>query len=309
MSNVVGDKPSFTLVRGENYLALPRDPQPWLVDKLVPSGGVMLVGGAPKEGKSFMALGIAVAIANPQCTSFLGRDVLKHGPVIYLQVDTPREEWASRIERIKGEGIDNIYWSDANLVPYPLTITDGAIKYALTQKLRELHPVLLVVDTLREVHNDDENDNTAMKRVITALVEVTRETNTTLLMVAHTRKHNAVKRGEEYEINLVDDIRGANYVAGRCDIISIMSKGRFILTGRSIGNKAYAVEQNPLTLLWGMKDSTVEIGAALDYVMQAPELKNADDRLAMLMAQVPTLSKDDAIERMQSWKPKPKPTS
>jgi RecA-family ATPase len=115
----------FNIVWGENYLALPRDPQPWLIDKLVPSGGLMNLYGKPKLGKSYGALGIAHAIANESVDSFLGHQVVKHGKVVYLQVDTPRSEWAQRQERMVkgGYSIKNIGWLDANLVPYPVNVT------------------------------------------------------------------------------------------------------------------------------------------------------------------------------------------
>jgi hypothetical protein len=254
----------------------------------------MAIGGAPKTGKSFTALGMAVAIANPKIATFWDQPVVKHGPVLYLQVDTPREEWAGRIDRIRQLGIDDVYWTDANLVPYPLTVTDPAIKFHLHEKIKELKPVMVVIDTLREVHNEDENDATAMKQVIQGLVEVTKGTGTTLLLVAHTRKEGQKKRGEQYDDDPIGDLRGSNYIAGRCDVVSKQTADRrFVCVGRSIGGKTFYLEQEPATLLWKLRDRSQEIAAALKYVMTAPELmdKGGDEqktfanRLSMLMAQ------------------------
>lgn len=301
-------KNPFTFVRGEAYLQLKRDPQPWLVHKLVPSGGVMAIGGAPKTGKSFTALGIAVAVANPKIDKFWDQQVVKHGPVLYLQVDTPREEWAGRIERIKALGIDDVYWTDANLVPYPLTITDPGIKFHLHEKIKELKPVMVVVDTLREVHNEDENDATAMKQVIQGLVEVTKGTGTTLLLVAHTRKEAAKKKGEEYHDDPIGDLRGSNYIAGRCDVVSKQTADRrFVCVGRSIGGKTFHLEQDPTTMLWRLRDRSLEIESAVKYVMTAPEMivkgneqKTYENRLNMLKAMT-GLEDDRCKELIAQW--------
>jgi KaiC/GvpD/RAD55 family RecA-like ATPase len=300
----VRERNSLTLVRGENYIALPRDPQPWIIEKIVPSGGVMIVYGAPKEGKSYMALGMAIAIANENVHGFLGHAILKHGPVVYLQVDTPREEWASRVERVQDEGIENIYWTDANLVPYPFTVTDPETRHALKAKILELKPVVLIVDTLREVHCEDEDNNTAMKNVLTNLKEVVNDTNTTLILVAHARKSGQKRKDEApIEDDLMNDLRGASYVTGRCDIVSKMSNSKFLVRGRSIANTVFHIEQDQRTLLWRLKDQAAEHAKALNYVMTAPELKSDNDRLRMLKAMT-GLDDDASLKtQMTDWRP------
>src|SRR5688572_17453980 len=88
-----------------DYIKLPRKPSKWLIEGLIPVGYTNIYA-APKSGKSFLALGICEAIVCAEPTYF-HFPVHVEGPVAYLQVDTPREEWGDRYEeqeRIKRLG-------------------------------------------------------------------------------------------------------------------------------------------------------------------------------------------------------------
>lgn len=295
---------SFILVKGENYLALPRNPIPWVVEKLLPSSGLLVIGGEAKQGKSYLSLGLAIAVANPEVQTFLGRPVLQHGPVIYLQVDTPREEWAERIERVKSAGIDNIYFTDANLVPYPCVVTDPATKHDLAARIKEVKPVAIVIDTLREVHQNEENDATEMLKVITSLVEITKAENTALVLVMHTRKTPQKKKGDEYETDPINDIRGSNYVVGRADVISVLENGRYHLAGRSLGRGAIQLEMDKENFLWHLKEGTQsENAAAVKTVMSIPELRTEKDRIDMLKSMT-KLGEKECAQLLRDWKPR-----
>src|SRR3954464_3156993 len=48
----------------EDYLNLPVNNTPWIIEPLIPVGGIINLYGRPKLGKSFMAIDLARAIAN-----------------------------------------------------------------------------------------------------------------------------------------------------------------------------------------------------------------------------------------------------
>lgn len=74
----------------------------WLVDGWIQDEGTAVIGGGPKEGKSFFALGLAVAVANGE--PFMGRQTHQTG-VIYCDLDHPsRKRYKQRMRQICGEG-------------------------------------------------------------------------------------------------------------------------------------------------------------------------------------------------------------
>ncbi len=302
----------FKWTWGKSYLALPRDPIPWLIDKIVPAGGLMNLYSQPKVGKSFLALGFALAVSNPDIDNWAGQKVLKHGPVLYLQVDTPRNQWGERIEKIvnAGHDISRIAFVDALLTPYPLDINVQAIKEALKADIAEIKPVLLVVDTLRESHDGDENDSKEMKRVITSIIECTKDTNTACLVVTHSRKDNGFdKKGKgggagkseaDDDIGMMDDTRGSSYVNGRMDVVSKLTPKGLRLKGRSIGSNKLSLEQNPQTQLWEPNAEKAESEANLKHVCTQKGLKQRA-MAELLVAMEPELSIETARSRVRRW--------
>lgn len=209
-------------VRGDNYLLLPRQPQPWLIKDMLPAGGCAVLYGKPKLGKSFLALDMVSAISDPLREECLGQRVHQHGNVLYIQVDTARGTWANRMEKMQNAGytFDNVWFTDSLLVnPYPLNIMQPVHQQNLRKAVTEYKAVLVVVDVLREIHQANEDSSGEMQGILAALVEATRPA--TLLLVAHSRKDNA-QRGAD----LMWDLRGSGYMAGRMDaIMRIEGKG------------------------------------------------------------------------------------
>src|SRR5688572_32876186 len=102
------------IVTGLEYLKLPRAKETWLVDPILPTSGALLLYGDPKVGKSFAALQLAAALASPSVEESFGFPVKTHGPVVYVQLDTPRSLWAERLEEVRESGVntDSIHFAD-----------------------------------------------------------------------------------------------------------------------------------------------------------------------------------------------------
>jgi RecA-family ATPase len=227
----------------DEYLALPREPQPWVVDKLVPVGGLVNVFGKPKTGKSFVALGMAEAIVTGQ-PDWEGFAIKKHGPVAYLQVDTPREEWATRVERIqKATGPDKLWIADMWMVPeFPFNILNPQNTEVqwLKDHLARIKPVMVIIDTLREIHAGDEDSSTTMRNVIANLVGACRPA--AIVLVSHSRKDSVMTQtGVD---DLMDQQRGSSYISGRMDVIAKVTAKRLTFKGRATGQMTYPIHQD-----------------------------------------------------------------
>jgi hypothetical protein len=229
---------------GDDYLALPREPQPWVIKKLIPASGLVNIYGPPKSRKSWAVLGMAEAISNGK-PDWNGLPVLRHGPVAYIQADTPREEWAGRIARMKKHGynVSKIFFADGLTLPSnQLNVLDKKQIDLLREIIGDIKPVLTVVDTLRESFRGDENSSDIMQNVVGNLVYATRPS--AVMLVAHKRKDNAMSKEMGNE-DLLEDARGSGYVSGRMDNIIRLTEHRLTVKGRAVKQTSWPVEEAP----------------------------------------------------------------
>ncbi len=217
------------------YLRLPRDPFPYVIDELIPVGGLMELYGRPKIGKSYMAMGIALAVST-RAESWLGFPVQRHGPVAYIQLDTPTGEWTTRWDTLMKAGYDlsNIHVIDKfdSDMPFPFNLLDPKHVKWLRNELRKVNPILVILDTLRKSFLGNENDSEVMNAVLVHLEEVIRPAAG--LFLAHNRK----MQGEGVGADVIEDARGSIHIVGSVDTVACIrgnraSKRRFHYTGRA----------------------------------------------------------------------------
>lgn len=214
---------------GKEYLELPTEPDTWLVKPLIPAGGSVILYGEAKVGKSYAALQLAQAVH--QGGDWLGFPICKIGPVVYVQLDTPRSLWIARLKDLKASGVDavdSLIFADRetfNVMPF--NILDAQHAHLLTQTIKQFMPVMVVIDTVREAHPAEENDSTAMRNVTAALAAACHPA--AMVLITHERKPS-----QEGGWSLISDIRGSNYMPGRMDAIIRFTKNRMYYTGRAI---------------------------------------------------------------------------
>lgn len=228
---------SDKIVSGLSYLALPSSPDTWLIDPLLPSGGALLLYGDPKIGKSFAALQLAEAVQTGK--DWLGFKVRK-GKVVYIQLDTPRNVWQDRINQLYLKGaITDLSFKMADresLNTWPFNILNPDHLIMLREELQAINADLVIIDTLRESHQADENDSTEMQGAIASLVAATRPA--ALCLISHSRKPS-----QDSELNLMADNRGSGYVVGAVDAIARFTNKSVRVGGRSIEEHTISVER------------------------------------------------------------------
>lgn len=302
---IVQEQPNLRFIKGaKNYLALPRNPQPWLIKKLVPACGLMNIYADPKAGKSHMALGIANAVSDPTVREFLGHEVVQHGDVLYLMIDTPRDLWAATIDKLDkaGYNLDNVHFTDAMLAPFPFNIIDPNIKETLKKCIEETKPVLLIVDTLREIHEEDEDKSGAMRKVVNACLECTMGTKTAIIFVSHSRK-GLLHHGKPMDDNLMGDNRGSSYIPGKMDMIAKLTEKSLILKGRAIGLTKFDISHNEQTHMIEIDSGKAESMANIEYVLGQKQLASERQQAAMLAA-MENIEPEAARSRLRAYKKK-----
>lgn len=263
-----------TILSGAEYLALPRESETWLLKYLLPVGGAMTLYGDPKIGKSYAAIQLALALTGAE-THWMEFPVVTVGAVVYVQLDTPRSLWASRLEQLQatGEPIGQLHLADREtLNTWPFDILLPSHFELLLEAVKQIAPIAVVIDTVREAHSGDENDSTTMRNVIAALVAATQPA--ALILISHARKPNG-----DYPPDLMTDQRGSSYVVGRMDAIVRFTKKRLYYSGRAIEEGSMKISRQD-SGFWEVDNSEWMIH--VKAVLADPSLTSLRQRAASL---------------------------
>lgn len=199
----------------DHYLALPRAPEKWIVEDLLPTSGRLAMFAPPKTGKSWAALQMVADIAGAH-DEWLGFPIRTHGKVLYLQLDTPRGEWIDYLQRLKALGypMNNIYFADREELPeYPFDIRSPMSIQWVKEAVSTLEPVAVVFDTWRESFRGEENNSDTAQSALSHMTEAAKPA--AVIIVSHVSK--APQAADAPKRSLVDSIRGSTYLAGAVD--------------------------------------------------------------------------------------------
>ena len=133
----------------EELVAQPLGTIPFLIDPYVPEGGIILLYGKTRLGKSPLTWEIARCIGSGE--PFFGKPT-RPGRVLYLELDTPQRLVQPRLEYLAPA--PNVWWE---FIPAVNTF-DASSQAHLRAIQAQCKPDLLIVNTLRAIHYGDEKD-------------------------------------------------------------------------------------------------------------------------------------------------------
>jgi RecA-family ATPase len=175
------------------HLADQMPPLAWMVEELFIEAGAGILGGAPKSGKSFLALDLCVAVASG--TSCAGRfRATRSGPVVLLCAEDPPALVSARLHalaRCRDVALEEL--PIEVIVDEAVRLPDGLARLEAT--LERFHPRLLLLDPLIRLHRADENSASEMSVILDGLRRLARSTRTAILLVHHARKAPAGNAG------------------------------------------------------------------------------------------------------------------
>ena len=158
-------------------------PEPaFIVDQILIEGTVNVLGAYAGVGKSIIALSLikSVLTGEPLWGEY---SVLKTGPVLLVDEETPNSFLRERVEKIGFSKDLPFYFLHFQNV----RLDRDDYFNALMEKITETKPVLVVIDSLIRVHRQKEDDATSMALIVDRLRKIA-NSGTTVLIIHHHRK-------------------------------------------------------------------------------------------------------------------------
>ena len=226
-------------------------PEPrWAVPGLI-SEGLTLLAGAPKVGKSWLALDVALAVASGG-KAFGSIDV-DEGDALYLALeDTPRR-LQRRLRKIKaGDALPSRLTIETSSPP----LSEGGENLVRDWLDEAEEPRLVVVDVFEKVRGKRSGGDAYASdyAAMAVLKDLSDEYEVAVVVVHHTRKMTSD--------DWVELVAGTNGVTGAADSIAVLQRpnrdapdGTLSITGRDIeeaDTKAVALDDR---MVWKISDS------------------------------------------------------
>jgi len=215
-----GDNSSFRLMPLRECFNAPEEQQSWLVERLLPTGGMSIMAAKPKTGKSTMARQLALSVARGQ--RFLTRKTLR-GEVIYLALEEKQQEVTEHFRALGATGDEPIY---IHCAPAPVEAMNQCRVLLQNRRAR-----LLIIDPLfKFARVKDGNDYAQMTAALEPILAMARETDTHVLLVHHT--------GKNERADAPDAILGSTAILGNVDTAIVLARRdnyRTVLTRQRYG--------------------------------------------------------------------------
>ena len=247
-------------IDGETLMSIPMEPLNFVVDSLI-SQGLHILAGAPKAGKSWLALWLATTIAKGEPVWNLQT---KQGTTLYLCLEDSTRRIQNRLFSITDEVPSNVrFCTESNIL-------EKGLEQQLTQFLKEYpDTVLIIIDTLQKVRGV-KNDNAYANdyRDLSLLKRIADQHGTAILLIHHLRKEGdedvfnrisgttAISGAVDSSFTLVEDKRGS----GRAKLSCI---------GRDIEYREIELERNEDNVWQLISDTKITPGGNIPAAISA----------------------------------------
>ncbi|MBY2913776.1 AAA family ATPase [Rhizobium leguminosarum] len=207
--------PKFNLINAQDLLGLDFPPVKYVIPGYI-AEGLTILGGRPKLGKSWLALGGCVAVATGgEC---LGEDC-EQGDVLYLALEDNQRRLQDRLETVLSPPQVRPDISRLSLMTEGPRINAGLIELLDQWRLAVEDPRLIVIDTLAMVRppkgrNQDSYD--ADYAALSPLQKYAGEHRLAIVVVTHVRKMEAS--------DPLEMISGTNGLTGAADSILVLNR-------------------------------------------------------------------------------------
>lgn len=245
---------SLRRLRVDELMKTEFPPLEFIVDGLLPAGLCMLAG-APKQGKSWAALDLAVSVASGR--SFLDRPT-SQGAVLYLALEDRLRRLQERLELVR-EGVD---WES---MPLELAVEVDPVNAGGLDELRTWlgeveNPRLIIIDIWGRFSPRDsspKNEYDQITQTLQPLQALANEYGIAILLIHHTKKSNGESSmgGDPF-----DQILGSRALTSNMDLTMMLTRTRMqreavlAMTGRDVEEAELPVVFDRDTCRWRLTE-------------------------------------------------------
>ncbi|MEX2227567.1 MAG: AAA family ATPase [Dehalococcoidia bacterium] len=191
-----GDR-GFAAVPLQAFLAEAPDRIDWLVEPLIPRGGMVALVGKPASGKTWLALDLAIAIASGR--PWLRKYQVIAGPVLLIDEESPAAILKARLELlIRGAGLEGAALPIEVASKEGLNLSNGRCVDDLKEVIARIRPALVVIDAFAEVHRESENSADEVAKIFNRLRAAGRSCDPAFVVLHHNRKDGGTFRGSSH---------------------------------------------------------------------------------------------------------------
>jgi hypothetical protein len=226
---------AFVFTDSRELVAVKPSRPVFLIDGILPEGGVAVIGAAPKVGKSAVALNAGAAVCRGE--KFLGAFGTRQGRAVYIQTEIPAWAMADRL-KLMGELPEGLLISTPSRLHlnfyeehgFKRVETGNAERVAaLIEALRQQWASLLILDPFAHFHTLSENKVEDIGHLFEVFRWIARAVPCGILLVHHHRK--VARTSVRYEG--AEDMRGSIALYAEPDaVISIYAHERADATRR-----------------------------------------------------------------------------
>lgn len=212
----------------------------WLIEPMIPAKGIVFMHGPTSAGKSPFTWAIAVAVA--EGTPFSGMPVRKKGPVLYIELDTPSALIQPRLDMLP-KPVPPLIWMEVFQKPIDICglTEDHPTHLRLHALQRRVKPVLVIVNTLRKAHAEDDKDSAVPMLVYSAWRDYFPEA--TLFFVHHDKKTPPVKDGAKRDMVNQDQMFSGNQHWADDSQVAL-----HLMPGKKVGGDEEEGQKTPITV-------------------------------------------------------------
>lgn len=244
------------------------EPTPFLVDELIPEG-LHILAGAPKIGKSWLALWLCLCVSQGQP---LWNFAVTQGEVLYLSLEDSYRRIQSRLFDLTEDAPPTLHFA----------ILADTLKHGLEQQIEQFlteHPTtkLVVIDTLQRVRSAGGDSNLYANdyQDIGILKQLADRQHIAILLIHHLRKLH-----DDDPMNMIS---GSTGLSGAADSTFVLQKNSRLAniaflhcTGRDIPDRTLKLEFGEEDHVWKLlADSKTCSGASKISALQLVHLFSA----------------------------------
>jgi hypothetical protein len=210
----------------------------WLIEGLIPARSTILLGGDSSVGKSCFNLYNAIHIASG--LPLYGTYPTVKGKVLWFNAEDSQEETLERAEVIC-QYLNIDVPDDIILLDISELLLDQAINIQkLTDTVAHHKPSLVIIDPLRNLHTQEENDSLITPAVLQPLRVIQRDHDCSIIVSHHTNKSKNNSGQNRF--------RGSNAVIAWCDLGILLERTNNITDVKFIKKKSISAKLDDFQL-------------------------------------------------------------